>query len=160
MPNRYLRDSIRTSRSLSMISWLAEVLFLHLLVAVDDYGRYMAEIPILRGQLFSLRTGLSDEMLSDALSELEKEGVIRRYHANGREYLQIMNWYLYQKPRAKNSKFPDPPFAVPQRCEQMHADVAITITRATTTTATTTDLTLEMQNSPCLQFCGRGPCDG
>ena len=124
MPNRYLRDSIRTSRSLSMISWLAEVLFLHLLVAVDDYGRYMAEIPILRGQLFSLRTGLADEMLSEALGELEKEGVIRRYHANGREYLQIMNWYLYQKPRAKNSKFPDPPFAVPQRCEQMHADVA------------------------------------
>ena len=62
MPNRYLRDSIRTSRSLSMISWLAEVLFLHLLVAVDDYGRYMAEIPILRGDRKSTRLNSSHRL--------------------------------------------------------------------------------------------------
>ena len=48
MPNRYIRDSLNMSKSLGAVSLLAEVLFTHLILAADDYGRYISEPQMLR----------------------------------------------------------------------------------------------------------------
>lgn len=122
MPNRYIRDSINMSSSLAAVTLLAEVLFIHLLLAADDYGRYLAEPLALRGLLFSLRTDLDAERVENALRELEREGMIQRYQADGRLYLWIVNWSKYQRARAKSSKFPAPPSNDAFICKHMQED--------------------------------------
>ena len=122
MPNRYLHDSICTSLSLSKVSLTAELLFLHLIVSADDYGRCIAEEPVLLGRLFTLRRDLSGETLMEALRELEDAELVKRYSHDGREYLQITKWFVYNKPRAKKSKCPEPPFAVVGRCKPMQTN--------------------------------------
>lgn len=124
MPNRYIRDSLNMSSSLAAVTLLAEVLFIHLLLAADDYGRFIAEPLALRGLLFSLRTDLNAEQVEDALRELEQEGMIQRYRADGRLYLWITNWSKYQRARAKASKFPAPPLDNASTCKQMPENVA------------------------------------
>lgn len=124
MPNRYIRDSLNMSSSLAAVTLLAEVLFIHLLLAADDYGRFIAEPLALRGLLFSLRTDLNAEQVEDALRELEQEGMIQRYRADGRLYLWITNWSKYQRARAKCSKFPAPNLDDASICKQMQADAA------------------------------------
>ena len=40
MPNRILKESIRTSDTIGELSWFEEVLFYRLIVSCDDYGRF------------------------------------------------------------------------------------------------------------------------
>lgn len=124
MPNRYIRDSLNMSKSLGAVSLLAEVLFTHLILAADDYGRYIAEPQMLRGLLFSARPDLNAEQIAGALQELERERMIRQYHANERTYLWIVNWSKYQRARAKASKFPAPNLEDASTCKQMPENVA------------------------------------
>lgn len=122
MPNRYIRDSLNMSKSLGAVSLLAEVLFTHLILAADDYGRYISEPQMLRGLLFSARPNLNAEQVAGALQELERERMIRQYYANERTYLWIVNWSKYQRARAKCSKFPAPNLDDASICKQMQAD--------------------------------------
>ena len=122
MPNRYIRDSINMSSSLAAVSILSEVLFIHLLLAADDYGRFLAEPQALCGLLFSMRTDISIENITEALQELENEGMIQRYQADKRTYLQIVKWSKYQRARAKNSKFPAPELDAVDTCKQMQTN--------------------------------------
>jgi hypothetical protein len=124
MPNRYIRDSLNMSKSLGAVSLLAEVLFTHLILAADDYGRYISEPQMLRGLLFSARPNLNAEQVAGALQELERERMIRQYYANERTYLWIVNWSKYQRARAKCSKFPAPNLDDASICKQMQADAA------------------------------------
>lgn len=124
MPNRYIRDSLNMSKSLGAVSLLAEVLFTHLILAADDYGRYISEPQMLRGLLFSARPDLNAEQVAGALQELERERMIRQYHANERTYLWIVNWKKYQRARAKCSKFPAPNLEDASICKQMPENVA------------------------------------
>ena len=124
MPNRYIRDSINMSSSLAAVSILSEVLFIHLLLAADDYGRFLAEPQALCGLLFSMRTDISIENITEALQELENEGMIQRYQADKRTYLQIVKWSKYQRARAKNSKFPAPVLDAVDTCKQIPENAA------------------------------------
>ena len=107
MPTRLLSQTINVSNSISKLTPIEEVVFIHLIVSVDDYGRFYGNPDILKGMLFPLRN-FTPKQIEESLQKLEKEGMIRRYTANETQFLALTAWMKYQKPRAKTSKFPDP----------------------------------------------------
>lgn len=107
MPSRILSQKINVSNSLSHLSAIEEVVFLHLIVSVDDYGRFYGHPDIVKGMLFSRRE-FTVKQVESALQKLEAEGMIRRYECDGTTYLELTAWMKYQKPRAKESKYPGP----------------------------------------------------
>ena len=107
MPSRLLSQKINVSNSISHLSAMEEVVFIHLIVSCDDYGRFYAHPEIIKGMLFPLRN-FKAEQIEDVLTKLEDEGMIIRYECEGTAYLELTAWMNYQSPRAKSSKYPGP----------------------------------------------------
>lgn len=123
MPDRFLRDSICTSDNLNSLSPLAEIMFYRLIISCDDFGRYDARPPVLKGKLFPLKN-YEHEKIQSWLLELQENDLIMLYESEGKPYLQIKTWEKYQRKRAKKSKFPDPPCDSVRACCQMPANVS------------------------------------
>ena len=114
MPNRILRDSIRTSKSLSLLSAEIERLFYRLLVYADDQGRFDARPAVILGACFPL---LMDRItVADVLTWIQRLaddeiGILVLYGVEGsdRTYGAFRNWAQYQRMRSSDSKYPPPP---------------------------------------------------
>lgn len=128
MPNRILKESIRTSDTIGELSWFEEVLFYRIIVSCDDYGRFDGRIPIIKGSCFPLKD-VTNKTIEDALNKLATVGLVRRYEVVGKPYLQLSTWQQHQSIRAKKSKYPSP-----DECDMkssannynhMHADVPV-----------------------------------
>lgn len=130
MPSRLLSQNINVSNSISKLSLLEEVVFLHLLVTCDDYGRFYGHSNVVKGHLFPMRDKITPVEIEKALQKLEAEGMIRRYESGGTLYLELTSWMKFQTPRAKSSKYPGPEDAdsqvhlqeVADACEQVQAE--------------------------------------
>ena len=129
MPTRLIRQGILDSDRVNRLSIEAELFYRRLLSVVDDYGRFDARPTMLRVNCFPLRIDQMDNnQLVDWLIECVRQGLIRLYAQNGKPQTEAVNvaelWetiadsskrpYLEvqdfrQNPRAKSSKFPDPP---------------------------------------------------
>jgi len=109
MPNRILKESICMSDTISMLSWFEEIMFYRLIVSADDFGRYDARLPILKGRMFPLDADVTVCELEEGLERLEEVGLIKIYHVNDQPYLQILSWADHQNIRTQKSKFPAPP---------------------------------------------------
>jgi uncharacterized phage protein (TIGR02220 family) len=125
MPNRILRDWT-DSEMINALTPNAEVMFVRLIMKVDDYGRYPANPKLLKSVLFPIRDGVRDSDCSRWLAECEMSGLLRRYEVECKQYLEIIKFG--QKPRAEKSKFPNP--TVSNICEQVQADASTCITSA------------------------------
>ena len=131
MPSRLMSQKINVSDSISKLSPMEEIVFLHLIVSCDDYGRFYGNPKILKGMLFPLRD-FQIKDIETAIRKLEAEGMIRRYEADGTVYMELTSWFKYQTPRAKASKYPGPEDADKQMnmqepvniCEQTQEDAA------------------------------------
>jgi hypothetical protein len=125
MPNRFVKESIRTSETLANISSDAERLFWRLVVTVDDFGRFDARPNVILGQCLSAFIGrITAEQVSDWLDELEQAGLIIRYEHDGKPYLALTSWDKHQQRRAKKSKFPPPPTS-DITCDHVRADAPV-----------------------------------
>ena len=122
MPSRILSQKINTSNSISKLKPMEEIVFIHLLVSCDDYGRFYGNPDIINGMLFSRRR-FPVQDIEKALRRLEEEKMIMRYSVDGDDYLELTSWMKFQKPRAKVSKFPDKTGAGGE--EHMFADASI-----------------------------------
>ena len=132
MPNRILKESIRTSKSINAMTDFQFRMWAYLITYVDDYGRGSAEPDILKGFVFPRRKCVTEATIKDALSDLASMGLIHLYVVDGDSYLCLRNWEQHQKPRAAASKYPAPPEndddnsslqTDENRCLQVHADV-------------------------------------
>jgi hypothetical protein len=109
LPNRIIKESIRTSDTLASVSAEAERLFWRLVVSADDYGRFDARTNIVLGQCMSAFLGtVTPEQIEKWMRELERAGLIQLYEVDGRRYLCLTKWDKHQRTRAKDSKFPPP----------------------------------------------------
>lgn len=109
MPNRIIKESITTDERFGQVSLFAELLYYHLLVVCDDYGRADARLPQLRARLFPWRLQrISEAMIDQALDELARVGLLVRYVVRGVPYLAILNWEGNQQRRARSPKYPAP----------------------------------------------------
>jgi hypothetical protein len=105
MPNRYLREGIRESETFARLSWQAKMTYILLIVSVDDFGRCEASERLLRPKLFPFNIeSVREADLSRWLQECEQAGLVRRYAAEGKYYLQMFKW---EKGRAIKSKCPE-----------------------------------------------------
>ena len=130
MPNRILKESIRTSKDVNALSDFQFRVWAYLITYVDDYGRGSADPELLKGLCFPRRKGVTEKQISEALSVLASTGMINFYCVDGESYFYFPTWEKHQTIRAAKSKFPEPQ-AVEQvqadasNCTQMQADVPV-----------------------------------
>lgn len=118
MPTRYLKPGIRDSAKLEALSSTpdAEILYLRLLVGVDDFGRTDARPLMIKALCFPIRLRATADKCMQWLKMLASVSLIILYEVDNKPYLQITKWD--NKPRAERSKFPAPPADV-YTCPQM-----------------------------------------
>ena len=120
MPNRFIKESCQSSRTLQNLTDFEERLFWRLLTLTDDYGRFEADPKLIISRCFPLgcKHPLTDvikclHVLSDANS-------LFLYKNDNREYGVFLNFEKHQgPPRAKKSKYPDPPASI---CEHLQTN--------------------------------------
>lgn len=108
MPNRIIKESIRTSKSINAMSDFQFRLWAYLLTYVDDYGRGSADPELLKGFVFPRRKGVTEGTIQKTLAELATIGSVILYEVDGEPYLCFPNWSEHQTVRNKVSKFPAP----------------------------------------------------
>jgi hypothetical protein len=109
MPNRILRDWT-DSETVDMLSVNAERFFTRLIMKVDDFGRFTANVRMLKSVLFPLKTDVRETDITRWLAECEKSGLIALYGVASKDYLQINNFK--QALRQKVEKYPAPQLSI------------------------------------------------
>ena len=109
MPNRIIKESIRTSKSINAMTDFQFRLWTYLITYVDDYGRGSADPELIKGLVFPRRKGLTEAQIRDGLVNLANIGSIHLYDVDGESYLCFPNWSDHQRIQTKHSKFPEPP---------------------------------------------------
>ncbi len=108
MPNRIIKETIRTSKSVNALTDFQFRLWLYLITYVDDFGRGSADPELLKGLVFPRRKGVTEGQISDALTVLANTGMIILYENDGESYFYFPNWGDHQRIQTRHSKFPDP----------------------------------------------------
>ena len=108
MPNRIIKETIRTSKKLNALSDFEFRLWTYLITYVDDFGRGSADPVLLKGFVLPRSPSTSDE-ISSALEHMETLGMIAKYEVDGEPYLYFPNWSEHQRVQCKKAKFPAPP---------------------------------------------------
>lgn len=128
MPNRIIKESIRTSDSIGELTWFEEVLFYRLIVSCDDYGRFDGRTAIIKGTCFPLKDMRNGE-IEKALHRLSALGMVTLYEVDSKPFLQLTAWERHQTIRAKKSKYPSADegnmITHENICMQMQADVPV-----------------------------------
>jgi len=105
MPNRIIRDGILTSKPVNELSEGAELFYRRLMSVVDDFGRFHADLTILRTQVYPLKPDTYPESTVAAfLAECQRAELILVYETGRSRFLEMLNFR--QRTRAQGSKFP------------------------------------------------------
>jgi len=117
---RCISKSISTSKKLTKLfneitkekkdPSFALLLFTWLQPHVDDFGRYDADPFTVKYNVFPTIEKTVKET-EEALNDIEKVKLIKRYRSEGKYVLQVINFDEHQKGLNKRtkSKYPDPP---------------------------------------------------
>ncbi len=108
MPNRIIKETIRTSKSVNALSDFQFRVWLYLITYVDDYGCGSADPELLKGFVFPRRKGVTEAQIRDALTALANNGMIVLYEADGESYFYFPKWGDHQRIQSKVRKYPDP----------------------------------------------------
>lgn len=108
MPNRIIKESIRTSKTVNAMTDFQFRVWVYLITYVDDYGRGSADPELIKGFVFPRRKRLSESDIEKALAELAGMGCISLYTVDGESYFCFPNWGDHQRIQTKKSKFPSP----------------------------------------------------
>lgn len=109
MPNRILKESIKTSAQVDALSWFEEVVFYRLIVTADDYGCLDGRIILLKNELFPTKDNITKKAIEDAIAKLASVGLLCKYTVNGMPYLCFPSWEKHQRIRNMHRKYPEPP---------------------------------------------------
>lgn len=105
---RTIKPEFPQSESMGRVSRDARLLFIQLWTLCDDEGRSRGDARLLKGLLYPYDEVRFSE-IDGWLDELEREGCLTRYEAEGSRYLAIRNWLNHQKiDRPTPSKLPPP----------------------------------------------------
>lgn len=111
MPNRMIKESIRTSKTVNGMTDFQFRVWVYLITYVDDYGRGSADPELLKGFVFPRRKRVSEADIEKSLAELAGMGCVRLYQIDGEPYFCFPNWGEHQRIQTKKSKFPEPPLS-------------------------------------------------
>lgn len=108
MPNRIIKESIRTSYEVDELSPEAEVTFYRLITFADDYGRFPSDARVLQSSLFPLKTSIRSSDFTRWIAELISADLVQLYiGSDGKPYGAFTTWNKHQNVRATKSKYPD-----------------------------------------------------
>lgn len=112
---RMVRPDFFASASLAECSVAARLAFIGLWVMGDDNGNVKLSVKKLNRQIFPL-DDLPDAVFAGYLGQLEAQGCIRVYEADGERFVNVPNFKLYQtvKNPSKSSN-PEPPEGTPKK---------------------------------------------
>lgn len=122
MPNRIIKDSIRTSKSVNTMTDFQFRLWTYLLTYVDDYGRGSADPELLKGFVFPRRKGVTEATIEKALQDLANIGSILLYDVDGESYFCFPNWADHQRIQTKKSRFPSPDDGTSKKSTVSHGE--------------------------------------
>lgn len=113
MANRVVRGEFNASESMAARSLMAELVFVKLLLVVDDYGRCDARPRLLLSQLWPMREEVSTSDLAIWVDELASgdDPPLVIYEVEGRKFIELVNYETHRgkSKRAQVSRFPHPP---------------------------------------------------
>lgn len=108
MPNRVIKESIKTSKNVNALSDFQFRLWIHLILSADDFGRGNADPELIKNLAFPRRHGITEKQLNDALHVLANLGMVNLYNVDGEPYFYFPKWGEHQRIRQRVSKFPEP----------------------------------------------------
>ena len=108
MANRVLRDSLLTNRKLEKLDWFQQTLFIRLILACDDFGRYYAAPDILRGRLFSVSSQVTPGAGGPGHGPPGGGGISGHLSGPGELYCWLPGWDEHQVCRTRRARFPSP----------------------------------------------------
>lgn len=116
MPNRVIKESINESDGLSQCSIFAIDLYKRLITYADDYGRFNADVTIMRARLYPREyEAVTESDIIDGLTELAGVYKVQFYTPQifnqfGKKgvYGAFPNWSEHQRVRDTKAKCPDP----------------------------------------------------
>ena len=117
MPNRILKETIRTSRNVNLLTDFQFRVWIYLITYVDDFGRGSADAELLKGMVFPRRKGVTEAQIQKALHDLANIGMINLYKVDDESFFYFPNWSTHQRIQTKKSKFP-----VPDETNEIHGD--------------------------------------
>ena len=107
MPNRFIKESCRSSKNLDKITDFEERLFWRLITTADDFGRFQACPSLVRASCFPYRS-IALVNIEKALLGLQNNSLIILYSVGDRQYGEFSTWVKHQgKARARHSKYPN-----------------------------------------------------
>lgn len=98
--------------SLTVCAWPVEVrwTFAGLFTYVDDYGRGIDEVRLVKSELWPLDDKVTPKRVGEHIDAIEETGPLCRYEVDGRQYLHITSWAEHQRVnRPTKSKIPPCP---------------------------------------------------
>lgn len=129
MPRRFIKESIKTSRTVKSLSDGAHRTLMNLIVTVDDFGRYHGDPEVLRSACYPYNDRAKAKFERE-IDELESSSLLSFYQERERLFCLLNTFVEHQgPPRAGNSKFPEPKTFIENKgdsiCAQMRADVLV-----------------------------------
>lgn len=107
MPSRIVREGILTSERVNALSPNAELFYRRLMSVVDDFGRYTANLTLLRASCYPLKLdSVKEDSISKHLAECVGARLIVLYMVADKAFLELQDFR--QQVRAKDSKYPAP----------------------------------------------------
>ena len=91
MPNRVIKESIRTSKKVNALSDFEFRLWLYLITYADDFGRGSADPELLKGLVFPRRKGITEKQIQTALDGLANTGMVILYEVEDEPFFYFPN---------------------------------------------------------------------
>lgn len=96
MPNRVIKESLRTSESCSQMSAEVERHWVRgILLGVDDHGCVEITPAILKGAAYPLHPDVMEQHVMEWNERLEQLGVIRTWTVGFHQYAEVRNWLTH-----------------------------------------------------------------
>lgn len=106
---RFIHPTLWKDPVIGRLLPLEQVLFIGLFSIADDFGRTIADPAYLRSELFAYKDYTAKKVKSIRDSVVEKVASVHLYQATGVEYIALLKWHEYQKPKYPTaSKLPAP----------------------------------------------------
>jgi len=146
VPNRDIRESALTSKTLAKLSHGGERFFWRLTLVADDFGRFEAEEMVLLARCYpAMLDRVKVKDVRGWLGELVAAALVKLYRVGEKTFGFFMTWAKHQRQRAKESKYPSPASADICRQPLTYTPVVTEDTVVPEDTETTVDTDLRSQ---------------
>ena len=117
--NRMIKVEFWSDAKVNRLGFGARLLYMGMWNFSDDYGTIEASPLKLHGNIFDMDKSVQTKDVESFLSEIEKQGMIKRFTADEKEYYYIVHFLDHQKISKKSERtYPAPPKAIAKECSE------------------------------------------